>query len=83
MERCKGIRPMSLFPEHPDDLGDDLDRVKEILDAAEENSELLTAWEEEFCSSLRERVATYGARTRVSEKQHMVIDSIEQKVFGT
>lgn len=71
---------MSIMPEHPDGLGDDLDRVVRILGDAEENNETLSAWEDEFCADMRERVEQYGKRTRVSEKQMAALDRVETKL---
>lgn len=74
---------MSLFPSHPDELdADDLKRITEILRDAQENSEELTGWEEEFVADILERVEQYGKRTRISEKQMEIIDRIGNKLYG-
>jgi hypothetical protein len=71
---------MSIFPEHPDTLGDDFMRVDGILKLAVENGDMLTEWENEFVYDLVERVEQYGKRTRISEKQMEVIDRISAKM---
>jgi hypothetical protein len=64
-----------------DPLGDDYERVREILHDAELNSERLTDWEQEFAEGLRERVRRYGDVTHVSDKQMAIIDRIERKLY--
>jgi hypothetical protein len=72
---------MSIFPRHPDELGDDLERITLILDEPEESMGL-TDWEAAFMDNLRERVIQYGAGTRISKKQHEIINRIEAKMAG-
>ena len=70
---------MALFPEDPDMLGDDIDRVGAIFADAEETTRL-SQWEEEFIDSLRERVLQYGRRTMISDKQWEILERIEDKL---
>lgn len=71
---------MTMFS-HDDELDDEeLSRIEEILRDAETSTQL-TPWEDEFCDSLRDRVAIYGARTRISDKQMEIIDRIERKLW--
>ena len=58
---------------------DELARIRDIMADAEFSSNL-TLWEEEFCDSIRERIAEYGGRARISDRQWEVIDRIEGKV---
>jgi hypothetical protein len=61
-------------------LGDDFDRVREILKDAE-SSTRLSDWEQNFLDDLRDRVLRYGDATRMSDKQMAVIDRIEQRLY--
>ena len=70
---------MSLFPAHPDEVGDELERVIEILEMASENNELLSEWEEGFVHDMLERIDRYGRRTRISERQMEIIERIDEK----
>ena len=63
-------------------LGDEHDRVVELLHDAESTTRL-SDWENEFLDSLRDRVVRYGADTVVSEKQWAVLKRIEAKLYGT
>ena len=72
---------MSIMPDNPDEIGDDLPALQEILNDAESTSRL-TSWEQDFIDDLRDRVLTYGKRTRVSPKQQEIIDRIEKKLYG-
>ena len=73
---------MSMFPSHPDELGDEFKEIDTILKAAVEDGDVLSDWENEFVSGLVERVALYGKRTRISEKQREIIDRINEKLNG-
>jgi hypothetical protein len=64
-----------------DPLGDDYERVREILHDAELNSERLTEWEQEFAEDMRERVRRYGDVTHVSAHQMEIINRIERKIY--
>lgn len=67
----------------PDDtISDQLQRVKEILDDAE-NSACLNDWEAQFCDSLRDLVLEYSERTRMSARQWEAFERIEGKLNGT
>lgn len=61
-------------------LGDDLERVREILKDAE-SSTRLSDWEQSFLDDLRDRVLRYGDATLVSDKQGAIIDRIERKLY--
>lgn len=73
---------MSLFPRHPDELGDELDRVKDVLETAVENQDQLSDWECGFVDDMLERVVQYGKATRLTERQMEIIDRIEQTLSG-
>ena len=74
---------MSLLPDNPDHIGDEIERINEILaDAEGPNGMDLTDREQEFCDSMRERVEQYGRRTFISDKQMEVLDRIEAKLSG-
>lgn len=73
---------MSLFPQHPDELGDEFNEVNTVLRSAVENGDMLSGWENDFVSDLIERVEQYGERTRISEKQQEIIDRIRDKLNG-
>ncbi len=55
--------------------------LQEVLRDAEACGRL-TNWEDGFLSSLRDRVATYGASTAVSEKAMAVLKRIEEKIYA-
>jgi hypothetical protein len=57
----------------------ELARVEDILSEAE-HTNVLTQFEEEFCDSLRERHAAYGAKTRISDRMWEIIGRIEEKL---
>lgn len=61
-------------------LGDDYERVCEILKDAE-SSTRFSDWEQSFLDDLRDRVLRYGDATRVSDRQMAVIDRIEQRLY--
>jgi hypothetical protein len=63
-------------------LGDDYERVREILRDAELHAARLTDWEQEFAEDMRERVRRYGDVTHISEKQMEIINRIERKIYG-
>ncbi len=71
---------MSLFPKHPDELGEDFERVDDILKMAEENGQDLSDWEANFVGDMIERLAQYGKRTRISERQMEIIDRIDARL---
>ena len=71
---------MSLFPSHPDELGDEFDEIDGILKNSVENGDMLSDWENGFVYDLVERVEQYGRRTRISEKQREIIDRINAKL---
>jgi hypothetical protein len=62
-------------------LGDDYERVREILRDAEPHAARLTDWEREFAEDMLERVRRYGDVTHVSEKQMEIINRIERKIY--
>jgi hypothetical protein len=64
------------------DLGDNLPRVTEVLEDAA-HSARLNNWETNFCDDLRDRVATYGEKTRMTGKQWEAFEKIENKLYGT
>jgi hypothetical protein len=67
-------------PQDHDVLSDDeLERVKDIVDDAA-HSNLLTQWEEEFVDGVRDRVAEYGARARISDRMWEILDKIGEKL---
>lgn len=67
-------------PQEHDILSDDeLERIEGVLRDAED-SDVLTQWEEEFVDDLRDRLAEYGTRTRVSAAMWSVIDRIGEKL---
>lgn len=80
MERREGVRSVSIFPRHPDELGDEYDEIDGILKSAVENGDMLSDWENGFVSDLVDRVEQYGKRTRISEKQREIIDRINEKL---
>jgi hypothetical protein len=63
-------------------LGDDYERVREILHDALPHAARLTDWEQEFAEDMLERVRRYGDVTHVSEKQMEIINRIERKIYG-
>jgi hypothetical protein len=63
-------------------LGDDYERVHDILHDAELHATRLTDWEQEFAEDMLERVRRYGDVTHVSEKQMAIIDRIARKIYG-
>ena len=71
---------MSLFPQYPDELGDEFDEIDAILKNAVENGDMLSDWENGFVYDLVERVEQYGRRTRISEKQREIINRINDKL---
>lgn len=72
---------MSLFPASPDRLGPDIERLERLFEEADETGdEHLTEWEQDFLESLSDRVAEYGDRTRISERQWEVVERIEGKL---
>ena len=73
---------MSIFPAHPDELGDDFDDVDDIVKEALMNEDDLTDWEAEFVNDIAERLAQWGKRTRINEKQMEIIDRIRDKLNG-
>lgn len=58
-----------------------LKRLKELLRDAE-MCPRLNQYEEEFCDSMRDRVARYGEDTNLSDAQERVLGSIEAKVYA-
>lgn len=55
--------------------------LKELLKDAESCARL-SDWEEEFLSSMRDRVLLNESNTRVSDAQSSVLKRIEAKVYG-
>lgn len=63
-----------------DEIGqEECDRIQAIMDEADACADL-SAWETEFCQSIGERLATYGERSFISEKQLAAIARIERKL---
>lgn len=74
---------MSLLPDNPDHIGDEIERIQEILaDAEGPDGMNLSSWELNFLSDLEQRVEQYGRRTFISDKQMEVLDRIEAKLRG-
>ena len=42
----------------------------------------LSAWEEDFLSSIHEKLDTYGKRAILSDRQEEVLERIEKKVYA-
>lgn len=53
-----------------------------VCAAAIERVAELTDFEADFVSVLADRLGKYGAGTRVSDRQHAVIEAIERKLEG-
>lgn len=69
-------------PQEHDVLDDDeIERIEDIIRDAE-HSNLLTAWEDEFVESIRDRLFEYGTKTRISAKQWEILERIEEKLHG-
>ena len=69
------------MPDENGELGDDFNRVTEILRDAESTTRL-NDWENNFLDDLRARILEYRHRTRVSERQMAVLDRIEAKLYA-
>ena len=74
------METVSLFPSHPDELGEDFDDVREMLVLAQTYFDMLTDWESNFVDDMMEKIERFGYRTRVSEKQMEIIERIHAKV---
>ena len=66
-------------------VGDNSDRLREILAAAEEAAEAgyLSAFEREFTSDMRERFMSWGRQMYVSPKQSAIVQRLEVKLRQT
>lgn len=60
-----------------DDHFNELDKT---VKAAIENPELLSDWENDFCSDFADKLGKYGADIRISDKQHAVFERIKDKL---
>lgn len=60
---------------------DDFKALQELLSDAEKCARL-SNWEESFLDDFRERIADYGDRVRISDKQREVLNRIEGKVYA-
>ena len=69
---------MAMVPTRPDEVGEELGRVQELLADAEHAD--LSDWEQDFLESLEERIDEWGERTFISIKQWEVIERIEEKL---
>ena len=69
---------MSMVPTRPDEVGEELGRIQELLAEAQEAD--LSDWEQDFLESLEERIDEWGERTFISIKQWEVIERIEEKL---
>ena len=69
---------MAMVPTRPDEVGEELGRIQELLADAEHAD--LSAWEQGFLESLEERIGEWGKRTFISIKQWEVIERIEEKL---
>jgi hypothetical protein len=63
-------------------VGEDTERIRTILEAAEKSAAdgLLSEWEVTFSESIRERFRQYGSHMYVSEKQWASLDRLEEKL---
>jgi hypothetical protein len=57
-------------------------RLNEIIDEADHPRSVLNNWEEEFVDDIRERLAEYGEKTRISGPMWEILNRIEGKLFG-
>ena len=81
MERCQGIRAVSMFPLHPDELtSEELADIKSMLQDVDIFGDKLTAWEQEFCDSIAEKIEQYGERTFLNARQMEIVDRIQRKL---
>lgn len=55
------------------------DVLEDVMEAAKQYDGQLTAFELDFCESMRSRISVYGARTFVSPKQWAVIERMKDR----
>jgi hypothetical protein len=82
MQEARPARDWTPAADTSSEAGDDANRLKTILEAAAESAAagLLSEWEVEFSTSVRERFQIYGARLYVSEKMWTSLDRLETKL---
>lgn len=55
-------------------------KLELIINGAKDDMDKLTEWEQNFLISLEERYNEWGDRTRISDKQWVILDRIYDKV---
>lgn len=57
-----------------------VERLRTVIGAANDFPDNLSQWEKDFLSDFEKKLDQYGDRTRISDKQWVIIERIEGKV---